>query len=142
MATTCAALAIAIAAVTYRAGHPPRTSVPPIMGPPGTWTWDRVPNFPASSAYVEIVRFNTKDDPYNPSLYAHVVNPARKALAGFEAKCQNIRFSTAHTIPAGGEAILEVGFDNAYLSGGPVDPFDFYGAPVRCTFVRADFGEI
>lgn len=125
--------------MAYRAGNPPRTSVPPAMGPPGTWTWDQIPNFPTSTAYVEIVRFNTRDDPYNPSLYAMVVNPSRKDLAGFTAKCANIEFATRHTIHAGNQAMLEVGFDDAYLSGGPVDPFNFYGGPVRCKFVRANF---
>lgn len=109
------------------------------MGPPGTWSWDQIPNFPTSAAYAEIVRFNTTDDPYNPSLYAHVVNPSRKDLIGFDARCQSIEFSTRHTIPAGDEVILEVGFENTLISGGPVDPFRFYGDPVRCEFVRANF---
>lgn len=68
-----------------------------------------------------------------------MVNPSRKDLAGFAARCQNIEFSTRHTIPAGDEVILEVGFENTLLSGGSVNPFHFYGDPVRCEFVRVNF---
>lgn len=135
----CFAVCMAVAVLVYRAGNPPRTSVPPEMGPPGTWTWDQIPNFPTSTAYVEIVRFNKTDDPYNPSLYAHVVNPSRRDLVGFDARCQNIEFSTRHTIHAGREVMLEVGFENTMISGGPIDPFRFYGDPVRCEFVRVNF---
>jgi hypothetical protein len=135
----CASFTMLVFVMAYRAGHPPRTSVPPSMPPAGTWTWDEYPDLPTSTAYVEIVRFNTTDDPYNPSLYAFVVNPSRRDLVGFSAKCANIEFSTRHTIFAGNQAMLEVGFDNEFLSGGPVDPFHFDGKRVRCNFVRANF---
>ncbi len=35
--------------------------------------------------------------------------------------------------------MLEVGFENTMISGGPIDPFRFYGDPVRCEFVRVNF---
>ena len=130
---------VLVFAMAYRAGHPPRTSVPPPMPPTGTWTWDEYPDLPTSTAYVEIVRFNTMDDPYHPSLYAFVVNPSRKDLKGFSAKCANIAFSTDHPIYAGNQAMLELGFDDAVIGGGTIDPFHFDGKPVRCAFVRANF---
>lgn len=139
----CIAACGAFGFLVYQAGQPLHRSVPPELGPVGTWEWKDVPALPATAIYTEIVRFNVQDDPYNPSVYVRVVNPTPNDLTQFIANCANIRFGSHHKIGAGQTALLELGFEE---TKGPIEPFGNIGTDpfgpddsVRCTFESARF---